>query len=245
MWACPPAEGDGRGNCPNPVPQRRNLSFSKREFPPQSVPLRCFHLCGCRGSLTAALVAHSGSKREAGRENNSCAVTVFTALLVLLQNLFDLLSSQLRHKILPPPFLVVVQCLLYRTDGVEQSPIARLTISRGNDRRFRCDHPSFLQPCHIFSDRVLCHTNCIANGFIAWVALVRLSVLAEKQIAVNCNLTGMQFQLEHFVGNKKTIFDRISFWSLSALQFRLLSYVLDVRWILLYRTNVRPSRSHL
>ena len=26
-------KGDGRGNCPNPVPQRRNLSFSKREFP--------------------------------------------------------------------------------------------------------------------------------------------------------------------------------------------------------------------
>ena len=24
---CPPAEGDGRGNCPNPVPQRRNLSL--------------------------------------------------------------------------------------------------------------------------------------------------------------------------------------------------------------------------
>lgn len=64
-------KGDGRGNCPNPVPQRRNLSFSKREFSRKSVPLCRFHLRGCRSLWRRTLIAHSGTQREPGCEKFS------------------------------------------------------------------------------------------------------------------------------------------------------------------------------
>ena len=118
--------------------------------------------------------------------------------------------------------------------------------SAGNpsDGRLCCDQFSFLQPCHILSDGVDRHTDCITNGFVAWVALVCLSVFAEKQIAVNCKLAGMQLQLKDLIRNKKTIFDWVSLWPRFVRQSILLSPALrhDPKLVMLFcKTNIRVA----
>ena len=97
---CPPAEGDGRGNCPNPVPQRRNLSFSKREFPRN--PLFCaVFICVGVAAFGGALLSHTAPH---------------SAKLSLLQQRFPLTDIQKIVAVAGLPMTFSVQFLRSASD---------------------------------------------------------------------------------------------------------------------------------
>ena len=66
---------------------------------------------------------------------------------------------------------------LYRQDRIEQTPVLYSTVLR-DDRRALCeDESTMFKLLHILAHGVAAHPDCVADGGVACVALIRLAVL--------------------------------------------------------------------
>ena len=50
------------------------------------------------------------------------------------------------------------------------------------------------------------HTNCLPNGLVAGIALIRFAVLAVEQVRVDGDFSGTQIKTEDFVWQRKIVF---------------------------------------
>ena len=76
---------------------------------------------------------------------------------------------------------------LYRQDRIEQTSVLYSTVLSDDRCAFCEDEPSALKLLHILAHSVAAHTDCIADGRVARVTLIRLAVLYVKQITVDGN----------------------------------------------------------
>lgn len=82
------------------------------------------------------------------------------------------------------------------TDGVEQISVQGSAIFAPHHRRLRVDESFLLQLPHVFCHRVFTHSNCLADGLVAGIALIGFPVLAPEQIGVEGDLTEIQTDAE-------------------------------------------------
>ena len=86
-------------------------------------------------------------------------------------------------------FVKIMDCVLYRADGVTQIPVVNSTISGANSGWFGDDELLSLKVFNVLGNRVPAHSNCPTNDAVARIALVGLPVLAVHQIGINGNFS--------------------------------------------------------
>ena len=74
---------------------------------------------------------------------------------------------------------------LYRQDRIEQTPVLYSTVLRDDRRAFCKDELPTFKLLHILAHCVATHPNCIADGCVACVTLIRLAVLYVEQIPID------------------------------------------------------------
>ncbi len=115
------------------------------------------------------------------------------------------------------PLVEQFDCRLDRTDGVEQISVEGSAVFAPHHRRLGADETFLLQAAHILAHGVLTHTQRLADGLVAGVALVGFSVLDAQQIAVDGDLWVTETDVKYFVGNLEIVFVGISFGPLLEL----------------------------
>ena len=79
-------------------------------------------------------------------------------------------------------------------------------ILRDDRRALREDEPSTLKLLYILAHCVAAHPDCIADGGIARMTLIRLAVLYVEQITVDGNCSCRQSKLVDTIRQRKIIF---------------------------------------
>ena len=102
-------------------------------------------------------------------------------------------------------------------DGVEQISIEQPAVFAPHHRRLGADETFLLQATHILAHGVLTHTQRLADGLVAGVALVGFSVLDAQQIAVDGDLWVTETDVKYFIGDLEIVFVGISFGPLLKL----------------------------
>ena len=109
---------------------------------------------------------------------------------------------------MPQPLTLVkiVDCILFRADGVTQIPVVSATISGANSGRFGGNELLSLKVFNVLGNRVPAHANCPTDGAVAWIALVGLPVLAVHQVGINGDLAERQSERKDFIRQRKVNF---------------------------------------
>ena len=113
-------------------------------------------------------------------------------------------------QLLELPLVEQFDCRLNRTDGVEQISVEGSAVFAPHHRRLGADETFLLQATHILAHGVLAHTQCLADGLVAGIALVGFSVLDAQQIAVDGDLRVAETDVKNFVWNLEIVFVGIS-----------------------------------
>ena len=96
------------------------------------------------------------------------------------------------------------------TDCVEQAAVAQAAIPCADLCRFGGDQMFGFQTCDILPNGIHAHPHCFADGFVSRVALVGFSVFAVEQVGIYRDLSRVESQREHFIGQRRKIFVYIS-----------------------------------
>lgn len=99
---------------------------------------------------------------------------------------------------------------LHWPDCIEQTSVLDSAISSGNRRALCEDEPTAFKLLHILAHGVAAHTDCIADGGIACVALIRLAVFYVEQITVDDDCSRRQPKLVDTIRQRKIIFRRFA-----------------------------------
>ncbi len=99
---------------------------------------------------------------------------------------------------------------LYRQDRIEQTPVLYSTVLRDDRSAFCKDELPTFKLLHILAHCVATHPNCIADGCVACMTLIRLAVLYVEQITVDGNCSCRQSKLVDTIRQRKIIFCRFS-----------------------------------
>ena len=85
----------------------------------------------------------------------------------------------------PLTLVIIIDRILYRTDGITQISVVSPTISGVDSCRLDGDELLSLKVFNVLRNCVSAHV----NSLVAWVALVGLPVFAVHQIGIDSDLT--------------------------------------------------------
>ena len=89
----------------------------------------------------------------------------------------------------PLTLVIIIDRILYRTDGITQISVVSPTIS-GVDSCRLCDNESLsLKFPDVLGNGFLAHANCLTDGVVARIALKCFPIFAVHQVGIDGDLT--------------------------------------------------------
>ena len=95
---------------------------------------------------------------------------------------------------------------LYWQDRIEQTPVLYSTVLSDDRCAFCKDELPTFKLLHILAHCVATHPNCIADGCVACMTLIRLTVFYVEQITVDDDRSRRQPKLVDTIRQRKIIF---------------------------------------
>ena len=158
----------------------------------------------CRGihALPATVKAHTAPhvRTQAG------LAYVLVGSVPLRHEFFNALLFSRNVRSLKLLLIELLNDQLYRQDRIEQTPVLYSSISSDDCRALCEDEPTLFKLLHVLTHGVAAHTDCIADGGIACVALIRLAVFYVEQITVDDDCSRRQPKLVDTIRQREIIF---------------------------------------
>ena len=105
----------------------------------------------------------------------------------LRHEFFDALLLSCDVRILKLLLIELLDDQLYRQDCVEQTPVLYSSILSDDCRALCEDKYSPFKLLHILAYGIAAHTDCVADGCVACMTLIRLAVFYVEKITVDSN----------------------------------------------------------